>query len=108
MSDTAVHQDLALAAEFPATDRADWVRLVEKALKDRPFDRLISKTYELKPHEFLQQQNLSTRIIADANPNVGDLRNVQVEFRVVGGEGAVMVFTSSIDNGSADQLLRTE
>ena len=32
MSDTAVHQDLALAAEFPATDRADWVRLVEKAL----------------------------------------------------------------------------
>ena len=46
MSDTAVHQDLALAAEFPATDRADWVRLVEKALKDRPFDRLISKTYD--------------------------------------------------------------
>jgi len=50
MSDTAVHQDLvqelALAAEFPATDRADWVRLVEKALKDRPFDRLISRTYD--------------------------------------------------------------
>ncbi|HEX2537257.1 MAG TPA: methylmalonyl-CoA mutase, partial [Pseudolabrys sp.] len=46
MSDTAVHQDLALAAEFPATDRADWVRLVEKALRDRPFDRLISKTYD--------------------------------------------------------------
>ncbi|MGN6570558.1 MAG: methylmalonyl-CoA mutase family protein [Pseudolabrys sp.] len=46
MSDTALHQDLALAAEFPATDRSDWVRLVEKALKDRPFDRLISSTYD--------------------------------------------------------------
>ena len=51
MSDTAVHQDLSLAAEFPATDRADWVRLVEKALKDRPFDRLIAKTYDGIPVE---------------------------------------------------------
>ncbi|HEX2539318.1 MAG TPA: methylmalonyl-CoA mutase family protein, partial [Pseudolabrys sp.] len=46
MSDTAVHHNLSLAAEFPAADRAEWVRLVEKALKDRPFDRLISKTYD--------------------------------------------------------------
>ena len=46
MSNTAVHQDLALAAEFPATDRADWLRLVEKALKDRPFEKLISRTYD--------------------------------------------------------------
>ena len=46
MSDPAVHQDLPLAAEFPATDRADWVRLVEKALKDRPFEKLVSRTYD--------------------------------------------------------------
>jgi methylmalonyl-CoA mutase len=41
-----VHQDLVLASEFPATDRADWLRLVEKALKDRPFEKLISRTYD--------------------------------------------------------------
>ncbi len=46
MSDPAVHPDLPLAAEFPATDRAGWVRLVEKALKDRPFEKLISRTYD--------------------------------------------------------------
>jgi|GEM_PF-645289 len=69
--------------------------------------RLISKTFDLKPHQFLQR-NVSTQIIADANPSVGDLRNVQIEMRVVGGEGAVMVFTSSVDNGTADQILRTE
>ena len=46
MSDPAVHQDLPLAAEFPATDRAEWLRLVEKALKDRPFEKLVSRTYD--------------------------------------------------------------
>ena len=46
MSDPAVHQDLPLAAEFPATDRAEWRRLVEKALKDRPFEKLLSRTYD--------------------------------------------------------------
>jgi methylmalonyl-CoA mutase len=46
MPDTALHHDLSLAAEFPATGRDDWVRLVEKALKDRPFEKLISRTYD--------------------------------------------------------------
>ncbi|HVT04755.1 MAG TPA: hypothetical protein VHL58_15435 [Thermoanaerobaculia bacterium] len=68
--------------------------------------RLTQKTYDMKPHEFLLP-NVS-QIIAETNPTVGDLRNVQIEFRVVGGEGAVLVFTSSVDNGTADQILRTE
>jgi methylmalonyl-CoA mutase len=51
MPDPAVHHDLPLAAEFPATNRTEWLRLVEKALKDRPFDRLISKTYDGIPVE---------------------------------------------------------
>ena len=40
--------------------------------------------------------------------NVTDLRNVQLKFKVTKGEGAVIVFTSSIDNGTADQVLRTD
>ena len=51
MSDTAPHQDLVLAGEFPATDRPEWLALVQKALKDRPFDRLISQTYDGIPVE---------------------------------------------------------
>jgi methylmalonyl-CoA mutase len=38
--------DLALAAEFPSASREDWLKLVRAALKDRPFERLIAKTYD--------------------------------------------------------------
>jgi len=38
--------ELTLAAEFPAPTRDDWLKLVRAALKDRPFERLIAKTYD--------------------------------------------------------------
>ena len=38
--------ELPLAAEFPAATREDWLKLVRAALKDRPFERLIAKTYD--------------------------------------------------------------
>jgi len=40
-------EQLALAAEFPATSEADWRRLVEAALKGASFEkRLVSQTYD--------------------------------------------------------------
>ena len=38
--------ELPLAAEFPAATRDDWLKLVRAALKERPFERLTSKTYD--------------------------------------------------------------
>jgi len=38
--------ELPLAAEFPSATREDWLKLVRSALKDRPFERLIGKTYD--------------------------------------------------------------
>jgi methylmalonyl-CoA mutase len=38
--------DLPLAAEFPAASRDDWLKLVRAALQERPFERLVSKTYD--------------------------------------------------------------
>ncbi|HYI03678.1 MAG TPA: methylmalonyl-CoA mutase, partial [Reyranella sp.] len=38
--------DLPLAAEFPPATREDWLKLVRAALKDRPFERLTSRTYD--------------------------------------------------------------
>jgi len=70
MSDTAVHQDLSLAAEFPVTERADWVRLVEKTLKDRPFDKLVSRTYDGIAVEPLYRR------AAGADPVVGRVRGL--------------------------------
>ena len=38
--------ELPLAAEFPPATRDDWLKLVRATLKDRPFERLVSKTYD--------------------------------------------------------------
>jgi methylmalonyl-CoA mutase len=46
MSDQDTSGELPLAAEFPPATQADWLKLVQAALKDRPFERLISKTYD--------------------------------------------------------------
>ena len=62
MSD--VPENLALAAEFPATDRDDWRKLVEAALKGRSFDKLISKTYDGIGIEPLYERAANTQPIA--------------------------------------------
>jgi hypothetical protein len=66
--------------------------------------RLTTLTYELAPHQSLIK-GLAGEIQA-TNPNVSDLRNVQLKFQVTAGEGAVVVYVSSIDNGTADQVMR--
>lgn len=43
---TNAPDDLPLAAEFASATRAGWLRLVRSALKERPYERLISKTYD--------------------------------------------------------------
>ena len=39
-------KSLPLGAEFPPADEAAWLGLVQKTLKDAPFERLVSKTYD--------------------------------------------------------------
>ena len=68
--------------------------------------RLTTVSYDLTPHQSIID-GIVQRIQA-SNPNISDLRNVQLKFKVTKGEGAVIVYTSSIDNGTADQVLRTE
>ena len=43
--------ELPLAADFPSPTREDWLKLVRSALKDRPFERLTTKTYDGIPVE---------------------------------------------------------
>jgi methylmalonyl-CoA mutase len=56
--------ELPLAAEFPAATRDDWLRLVRIALKDRPVERLTSKTYDGLPIEPLYPRAAGARPIA--------------------------------------------
>jgi methylmalonyl-CoA mutase len=43
--------ELPLAAEFPPASREDWLKLVNAALKGRPFERLIARSYDGLPIE---------------------------------------------------------
>jgi hypothetical protein len=62
----------------------------------------------LAPNQFLQLNGIATEILGAARDTLGDLRGLEADFQVIGGNGAVAVFTSSIDNGTGDSILRTE
>jgi len=68
--------ELSLAAEFPSASREDWLKLVQTALKGRPFERLIAKTYDGIPIEPLYGR------AADAKPVAGRNGPWQVMARV--------------------------
>jgi methylmalonyl-CoA mutase len=56
--------DPSLDAEFPPASREVWLKLVRAALKDRPFERLITKTYDGIPIEPLYARAAAARPIA--------------------------------------------
>ena len=61
--------ELPLAAEFPPATREDWLKLVRSALKDRPFERLIAKTYDGIPIEPLYSRATDAKpIVARRGP----------------------------------------
>jgi hypothetical protein len=67
------------------------------------------KDYDLAAHQSLQVSGLVGAILGpERDTRYGDLRNVQVEFRVLSGDGSLIVYTSSIDNGTGDSSLRVE
>ena len=48
--------DLSLAATFPPASREDWLKLVRAALKERPLERLTTRTYDGIPVEPLYER----------------------------------------------------
>jgi hypothetical protein len=67
-----------------------------------------SKDYDLAPNQFILVNGIAADIIGATRNSLGDLRNIEADFQVIDGDGAVMVFTSSVDNGTADTILRTD
>jgi methylmalonyl-CoA mutase len=59
---------LPLAAEFPPATREDWLKLVRAALKDRPFERLIAKTYDGIPIEPLYPRGSARPVATRSGP----------------------------------------
>jgi len=53
--------------------------------------------------------NIARAILGDTRESdLGDLRDIQLEIRVIGGEGAVTPFVIASDNGSGDAIVRLE
>ncbi len=46
MTNGSTTDEISFASGFPASTREDWLRLVKAALKDRPYERLVSRTYD--------------------------------------------------------------
>lgn len=67
-----------------------------------------SRDYTLDGNQFLLLNSVAGEILGPVRLQYGDLTNVEADFQVVSGGGAVMLFTSSVDNATGDTILRTE
>jgi hypothetical protein len=67
-----------------------------------------SRDYFLSANRFLLLNSIAGEILGPARLQFGDLTNVEADFQIVDGNGAVMLFTSSVDNSTGDSIVRTE
>ncbi|MBI2212828.1 MAG: hypothetical protein HYU52_04205 [Acidobacteria bacterium] len=67
------------------------------------------KEYALAANQLVSKSNLVEEVIGPSRETrYGDLTGVQVQFDVVSDTGAVLIFTSSVDNGTNDSIIRVE
>lgn len=67
-----------------------------------------SRDYALNANQFLLLNSIAGEILGAARLQFGDLTNVEADFQVISGQGAVVLFTSSVDNGTGDSIVRTD
>lgn len=69
----------------------------------------VFRDFRLGPRETLYVENISTAIIgSERDALFGDLNDLQLEFRVIEGDGAVTPFVVAIDNATGDARFRLE
>jgi hypothetical protein len=66
------------------------------------------RDYPLNGNQFMLLNSIAGEVLGSARLRYGDLQNVEADFTVLDGDGAVMLFTSSVDNASGDSILRIE
>jgi len=68
-----------------------------------------SKNFTVGPNQYLQVNGVVQAILGSSREtSFGDLHNVEVRFDVMSGDGAVVPFVTSTDNGTGDTVLRTQ
>ena len=69
----------------------------------------VSRDYTLPPNGFLLLNRISNELMGETVRNgIGDLTGLVLDMLVMDGEGRVATFTSSVDNGTGDSILRVE
>ncbi|MEO6259400.1 MAG: hypothetical protein ABIP63_03585 [Thermoanaerobaculia bacterium] len=67
-----------------------------------------SHDYALNANQFLLLNSVAAEILGPDRSQFGDLTNMEIDFQVIDGNGAVMLFTSSVDNATGDSTVRTD
>ncbi|MFN2442293.1 MAG: hypothetical protein ABR517_06375, partial [Thermoanaerobaculia bacterium] len=68
-----------------------------------------SREFTLAPRQFLLLQGIAAEILGDFRGSLkGNLKDLFVDIEIVSGDGEVIGFTSSVDNGTADQLFKLQ
>lgn len=71
--------------------------------------RVTSKDFVVGPDSVLLLPNIARAIVGDAREReLGDLRDIQLEVRVIAGDGALTPFVIATDCGSGDASIRME
>ncbi len=68
----------------------------------------VSREYPLAAREFRLISVIANELLGSARTSLGDLRNLQLDFEVVSGEGAVIPFATVTENGTNDTILRLD
>jgi hypothetical protein len=69
----------------------------------------VQRDFSIGPRETLYIRSISSAVIGpDRDSLFGDLKDLQLEFQVVGGEGAVTPFIVIFENGNGDARFRLE
>jgi hypothetical protein len=67
-----------------------------------------SAVFEVEPRQLMFLNRISQAVLGDFRGAFGDLRNLQLDLEVLAGEGRIVAFTSTIDNGTGDSILRID
>lgn len=67
-----------------------------------------SRDYDLAPNQFMQLSGIAAQILGASRDTLGDLHGLEADFQVISGNGAVIIYTASTDNGTGDSILRME